>query len=47
MFHVKHFGKVGPENLTSPHTECGLRLVEWRINLVLLRAVAHWNGGAR
>ena len=24
MFHVKHFGKVGAENLTRPHTASGL-----------------------
>ena len=40
-------GKVGPENLTSPHTEGGLSLVESRKNLVLLRAAATRNGEAR
>jgi len=46
MFHVKHFGKVGPENLTSPHTEGRLWLVESRKNLVLLRAASPKKPGA-
>src|ERR1700731_2227048 len=27
MFHVKHFGTIGAENLTNPHMSFGLRLV--------------------
>src|ERR1019366_8579584 len=36
MFHVKHFGTIGAENLTRPHTSDGVYGVGLRGNLVLL-----------
>jgi hypothetical protein len=38
MFHVKHFGKVRPENLTRPHTFGGVRGVRLRGKQSLCRA---------
>jgi hypothetical protein len=36
MFHVKQFGTIGAENLTSPWTAIAMRDVGWRGNSVLL-----------
>ena len=48
MFHANHIGTIGAENLTSPHTSCGLETcgIARKIGIVGLDGAAVRGAGA-